>query len=127
MEIEYSSGRVTVRTTQARVGQAAAQRAIDRVVGMAATEAVTTLSFSAGTVCEPVARVIEAALAHATRNLHFPAAMCIVERGEVGDGERVVRVRRQAHGLATWITTETTSIAIELSVPTLQSISGVSA
>lgn len=127
MEIEHTYGRVTARTNQARVSQEVARRAIARVEGMPAHEAVTTLSFAAGNVCEPVARVIEAALAHATRNLHFAAALCIVEGGTVGKGETFVRVRRQAHGLATWITTETTSITIDLSVPTLQSVSGVSA
>ena len=32
----------------------------------------------------------------------------------VGEGETVVRVRRLAHGMADWITTETTDIRVEL-------------
>lgn len=50
-----------------------------------------------------------------------------VRGGEVDEGETVGRVRRQAHGLAAWITTQTASITVELAVPTLHPISGVSA
>ncbi|GAA4848956.1 50S ribosomal protein L22 [Pseudonocardia benzenivorans] len=123
MEVEHTTGRVTARSTQARVAADVARRALDRVEGMAATDAVQSLTFSAGHLCEPVARLIDAALAHATRVLHVPAALCVVESGEVGEGETVVRVRRQAHGLATWITTRTTSITVVLSVPILHSVS----
>ena len=44
----------------------------------------------------------------------------MVQGGEVGEGEPVIRVRRQAHGLATWITTETTRISVELRVAALR-------
>lgn len=127
MHVEHVPGRLTARNDQARVAQDVARRAIDRVVGMPAVDAVHTLSFAAGHTCEPVARVIDTALAHAARTLHVPAALCAVECGEVGEGETVVRVRRQAHGLATWITTRTASITITLSVPILHAVRGVSA
>jgi hypothetical protein len=78
VNVDHSLGRVAARTEQARVTQDVARRAIDRVIGISAPEAVTTLSFAAGSVCEPVARVIEAALAHATRELHHAPSMCIV-------------------------------------------------
>ncbi len=39
----------------------------------------------------------------------------VITGSEVGEGETVVRVRRLAHGMADWITTETTDIRVELS------------
>jgi hypothetical protein len=49
-----------------------------------------------------------------------PAAIHVVEdlvvSGIVRDGVDLVRLRRQAHGIAGWITTKTTDITVELGV-----------
>lgn len=120
MDVRCEDGVVVAETHQARVGQADARRALDRVIGMSGEEAVATLTFSASTVCEPLARLIDGALVEAWRALHVGSARCVVSGGSVSEGEPVTRVRRQAHGLAAWITTETTRIRVELTVPVLR-------
>lgn len=107
---------VTGQNGQARVSQAQARRILDRVRGMTATEALHALRFSAGTVCPPVGRIVAQAVAAAGERLGVGPDALVVGRGEVGDGETVVRVRRLAHGKADWITTETTAIRVELHV-----------
>jgi large subunit ribosomal protein L22 len=107
---------VVGHNSQARLSQTDARRILARVHGMTATEALHTLRFSAGLVCPPVARVIALAVADAGATLGVGPDAMVVSASEVGDGETVVRVRRQAHGVAGWITTETTDIRVELSV-----------
>jgi ribosomal protein L22 len=124
MEINVGPGVVAAEAPQARIDPAVAIRALDRVRGMTATEALALLMRPGPGSCEPVARVLQGALSAAAERLGAPAGTCVVQDGEVGDGEPVIRVRRQAHGLATWITTETTRIRIELRVPALRLVQG---
>ncbi|GAA2570499.1 uL22 family ribosomal protein [Pseudonocardia hydrocarbonoxydans] len=119
MEISSAPGVVAAEAPQARIDPAVAIRALERVRGMKAADALAVLLRPGPGMCEPVGRVVQGALA-AADGLGVPAGTCIVLGGEVGDGEPVIRVRRQAHGLATWITTETTRIRIELQVPGLR-------
>jgi ribosomal protein L22 len=123
VEITVASGVISAETPQARIDPAVALRALDRVRGMTATQALAVLLRPGPGTCEPVARVLQGALA-AADGVGVPAHMCVVAGGEVGDGEPVTRVRRQAHGLATWITTETTRIRVELQVPALRLVHG---
>ncbi|MFC4943556.1 uL22 family ribosomal protein [Pseudonocardia sp. GCM10023141] len=123
MEISVEPVLVTAEAAQARIEPGAAIRALDRVRGMVGTDALAVLMRPGPGTCEPVARVLQGALAAADR-LGAPAGVCVVVGGEVGDGEPVTRVRRQAHGLATWITTETTRIRVELQVPALRVVQG---
>lgn len=111
-----TGARVVGHNSQARLSQTEARRVLARVHGMTAAEALHTLHFSAGLVCPPVARVIALAVADAEASLGVGPDALVISASEVGDGETVVRVRRQAHGVAGWITTETTDIRVELSV-----------
>jgi large subunit ribosomal protein L22 len=124
MEITVETGVVAAEAPQARIDPAVAIRALERVRGMPATEALAVLTRPGPGTCEPVARVLQGALSAATERLGVPAATCVVLGGDVGDGEPVTRVRRQAHGLATWITTDTTRIRVELQVPSLRLLQG---
>lgn len=124
MEISVEPGLVTAETPQARIEPGAAIRALERVRGMVGPDALAVLMRPGPGTCEPVARVLQGALAAAAEQLGAPSGVCVVLGGEVGDGEPVTRVRRQAHGLATWITTETTRIRVELQIPTLRMLRG---
>ncbi|NMH97002.1 uL22 family ribosomal protein [Pseudonocardia acidicola] len=124
MEISYAPGLVVAEAPQARIDQAAARRALDRVIGLPANEALALLIHPGSGTCEPVARVLQGAVSAARRDLGVAAATCAVYGGEIADGEPVTRVRRQAHGLASWITTQTTRIRVELRVPVLRLVTG---
>ena len=100
---------------QARVSQAEALRVLSRVHGMVANDALAALRFAAGTVCAPVARVVQQALADAERRFGLNGYALVLSGAEVSNGDVVTRVRRMAHGKAGWITTETTAVRIELS------------
>lgn len=117
------SARSSASTSSARVSQAAARRAVERVTGLRADQALRQLRFSPQDSCEPVWRVIAAAVASIRHESpDVTAADLVVVSGHVGDGETVTRVRRHAHGNADWITTHTTSIEVELALdggPTL--------
>ncbi|MGE0299025.1 uL22m family ribosomal protein [Pseudonocardia sp.] len=102
------------RSDQVRIAQAEARRVLERVRGMPADAALHALRFAAGTVCAPVARVVQQATAEAARVHGIPPAALAVVAFEVEEGEPVVRVRRQAHGKADWITTRTTALTVEL-------------
>jgi ribosomal protein L22 len=115
--------RFSASDSSARVSQAEARRAVERVTGLRADQALRQLRFSPQDSCEPVWRVVAAAVASIRRQApHLTEADLVVASGHVGDGETVTRVRRHAHGNANWITTHTTSIEVELALdggPTL--------
>jgi large subunit ribosomal protein L22 len=115
--------RSSASASSARVSQAEARRAIERVTGLRADQALRQLRFSPQHSCEPVWRVIAAAVASIRQQApDITEADLVVVSGQVGDGETVTRVRRHAHGNADWITTHTTSIEVELAIdggPTL--------
>jgi ribosomal protein L22 len=102
--------------SQARLSKAEARHVLARVQGMTATEALWALRFAAGTVCAPVARIVAQAVVQAERTFGVGPDSLVITASEVGDGETIVRVRRQAHGTAGWITTETTDIRVKLRV-----------
>lgn len=114
MPAPRSENTVVGHNSQARLSQAEARRILARVHGMTAADALHALRFSAGTVCPPVARIVSQAVATAEQTLGVGPDRLVIAASEVGDGETVVRVRRQAHGVAGWITTETTDIRVEL-------------
>ncbi|GEL26928.1 hypothetical protein PSU4_58820 [Pseudonocardia sulfidoxydans NBRC 16205] len=120
MTIEVPAAPGTVRTfvgstSQARIEEREATRALVRVTGMVAAEAAHALRFAAGTICPAVVRVVDEALARAEREAGLTAEQLRIVSFEVGPGEPVTRVRRLAHGRADWITTRTTAIRVELS------------
>lgn len=122
MSVLHSETTVVGHNGQTRLDQTEARRIFARVTGMTAADALHALRFSAGTVCPPVARVVAQAVAEAESTLGVGPEGLVVAASAVGDGETVIRVRRQAHGMAGWITTETTDIRVELRLaPTVRS------
>jgi ribosomal protein L22 len=98
----------------ARLDQSGARRILAKVHGMTAAQALHALRFTAGTVCQPIARIVQQAATEAQRRHGLGPESLVIIGSQVGDGETVVRVRRMAHGMADWITTETTDITVEL-------------
>ena len=103
---------------QVRLVEADGRRALDVVRGMVATDAVVKLRFGRPS-CEPLARLIEKALARAER-----AGELIVTGGAIEAAEDIVRVRRKAYGKADWIASPTSRVRIELRPAGLVASSG---
>jgi metal-sulfur cluster biosynthetic enzyme/ribosomal protein L22 len=106
-------GLLTAREPQARVVTAEARAALDTVSGLPVVEAVAKLRFGPGRTCEPVARVIDKALAMAER-AGITADKLVVVGGSVRPAEDIVRVRRKAHGTADWIASPTSEVSVRL-------------
>ena len=112
-----TAGRSSASAGNARISQAAARRALDRVTGLRADQALRRLRFSPADSCGPVWRVIAAAVENIRREMPDVAEQdLVVVSGHVGDGETITRIRRHAHGIADWITTHTTSIEVEIAL-----------
>lgn len=106
------------RDRQVRITPDAARRVLRHVNGMRVPEALHALRFTLSMACPEVARVIQIAAAEAARHgVHATENLVVVE-GTAHDGADVVRLRRQAHGLAGWITTKTTDVTVEVAVAT---------
>jgi metal-sulfur cluster biosynthetic enzyme/ribosomal protein L22 len=101
---------VDAREEQLRVGAAEAEAAIAAVRGMTAVAAVAKLRLGPGRTCEPVARLIDRALAGTQIDPH----VLVVAGGSAVPAPDIVRVRRKAHGTADWISTVTAEVRIEL-------------
>ncbi|GAA2866175.1 hypothetical protein GCM10010472_24410 [Pseudonocardia halophobica] len=104
---------ITVREPQVRLTEAEATKALDRVLGTPAVEARARLRFGAGTVCEPLARMLDAALVRAQECGLDPEALVLAAARAVS-AEDIVRVRRKAHGVADWISSKTSDVTIVL-------------
>ena len=87
-------GVLALEEPQLRLVAADGRRALEVVRGLPAAEAVIKLRFGRPS-CEPLARLIEKALARAER-----AGELIVTGGVIEAAEDIVRVRRKAHGKA---------------------------
>ncbi len=101
-------GELAVEEPQLRLAAADGRRALEVVRGLPAAEAMVKLRFGRPS-CEPLARLIEKALAQAER-----AGELIVTGGVIEAAEDIVRMRRKAHGKADWIASPTSSVRIEL-------------
>jgi ribosomal protein L22 len=102
------------RDEQARTAPEVARRVLRHVTGMRVPDALHALRFTPAVSCPEVARVIQVAAADAVRRgAHTPENLVVVD-GSVRDGADIVRLRRQAHGIAGWITTRTTDITVEV-------------
>ena len=100
------------RDEQARIPAEVARRVLRHVTGMRVPDALHALRFMPSVSCPQVARVIQIAAADAAH----PAENLVVVNGAVRAGADVVRLRRQAHGIAGWITTKTTDVTVEVVV-----------
>ncbi|HEY4017184.1 MAG TPA: iron-sulfur cluster assembly protein [Pseudonocardiaceae bacterium] len=101
------------RETAVRVPVREAKIAIQAVTGLPAVRAVTKLRLGPGRTCEPVARVLDRALARAS-TAGLAAVDLVVLGGRADAGQDVVRVRRKAHGTADWISSPTSDVYLEL-------------
>lgn len=106
-------GVLTVHEEQTRVEAADARAALESVSGLTAAQAVAKLRLGPGRTCEPVARLIDKALARAGR-AGLGAEQLVVLGGTAEAAEEIVRVRRKAHGKADWISSPTSDVRIEL-------------
>jgi metal-sulfur cluster biosynthetic enzyme/ribosomal protein L22 len=106
-------GVLAVHERQTRVLAADARAALESVRGLAAVEAVAKLRLGPGRTCEPVARLIDKALARAGR-AGLDADQLIVLGGAAEPAQDIVRVRRKAHGKADWISSPSSDVRIEL-------------
>lgn len=104
------------RDEQVRIAPDVARRVLRHVSGMRVPEALHALRFTLAMACPEVARVIQIAAADAALRGAHSAENLVVIDGTVRDGTDVVRLRRQAHGIAGWITTKTTDVTVEVSV-----------
>ena len=96
-------GELAIQEPQLRVVDVDGRRALETVRGLTATAAIAKLRFGPGQTCEPVARLIETAVARAERAGVGPDQMVVIG-GEVERAEDIIRVRRKAHGKADWPT-----------------------
>jgi metal-sulfur cluster biosynthetic enzyme len=112
-----------IHEEQTRVDAAEAARALRTVTGLPAPAAVARLRYGPGRTCEPVARVLDRALANAERSGIRPHHL-VVAGGQAHRGEDIVRVRRKAHGMADWISSETADVEIRLEPTGLRATAG---
>jgi len=98
---------------QTRVVAADARAALHAVLGLPVVRAVAKLRLGPGRTCEPVARVLDKALARAER-AGIAAELLVVAGGSAEAAEDIVRVRRKAHGKADWISSPTADVRVEL-------------
>jgi metal-sulfur cluster biosynthetic enzyme/ribosomal protein L22 len=106
-------GELAIQEPQLRVVDVDGRRALETVRGLTATAAIAKLRFGPGQTCEPVARLIETAVARAESAGVGPDQLVVIG-GEVERAEDIIRVRRKAHGKADWISSPTSRVRIEL-------------
>jgi metal-sulfur cluster biosynthetic enzyme/ribosomal protein L22 len=104
---------INLHQKQVRVPHNEAREALERVIGADAVSALAKLRHGPGRTCEPVARVLDRAIANAAREGLDPGVLVVSSVG-VKPAEGIVRVRRKAHGKADWITSVTSDVTIAL-------------
>lgn len=114
---------VTAIKTNVRIDQDEAKRILASIEGMNVEEAHHSLKFRPGLVSAPLARVLEQGLAEAAR-FGIRSHEMQVGSWSVEDGDVITRLRRMAHGIADWITTNTTRVEIQLRVVVWRTVPG---
>jgi metal-sulfur cluster biosynthetic enzyme/ribosomal protein L22 len=104
---------IAVHENQVRVDHQAAREALEKVIGQDLVSAIAKLRHGPGRTCEPLARVLDRAVANANQSGLDPT-MLRVSAGTTEPAEDIVRVRRKAHGKADWISSVTCNISVEL-------------
>ncbi len=115
-----------VTDPQLRLPAAEGRAALDRVLGRPTVEARAHLRYGPGRTCEPLARLLDRALARAEHAGLDPAHLVIAD-GHVEEAEDIVRVRRKAHGKADWIHSPTSRVQLTLQPSGLFDIARTSA
>lgn len=107
------AARLQVTEPQLRLRAADGRDALRGVLSRPAVEARARLRHGPGRTCEPLARLLDRALAQAEHAGLDPAHLVVVD-GHVEDAEDIVRVRRKAHGKADWIHSPTSRVELTL-------------
>jgi metal-sulfur cluster biosynthetic enzyme/ribosomal protein L22 len=102
-----------VAEPQLRLPAAEGRAALRSVLGRPAAEARARLRHGPGRTCEPLARLLDRALARAECAGLDPAHLVVAD-GHVEEAEDIVRVRRKAHGKADWIHSPTSRVELTL-------------
>ena len=76
-------GELAIQEPQLRVVDVDGRRALETVRGLTATAAIAKLRFGPGQTCEPVARLIETAVARAERAGVGPDQLVVIGRGRL--------------------------------------------
>ncbi|MGW0035493.1 iron-sulfur cluster assembly protein [Gordonia sp. NPDC003376] len=104
---------IVVREEQLRISEADALAALSRVHGESAVNARTMLRYGPGRTCEPLARMLDAALIRAG-DAGLDVESLVLDSGTASAAEDIVRVRRKAHGVADWIRSPTSEVTLVL-------------
>jgi metal-sulfur cluster biosynthetic enzyme len=105
-------GVLAAREPDCRIGAAEARAAIEKVRGLPALDALAKLKRGPGPTYEPVARVLDAALARAeTAGVHADQLMLV--GGSAEPGPELLRESRKL-GRGTWFTVPTATVLVEL-------------
>lgn len=104
---------IIVREHQLRLAEPEATAALQRVLGEPAVPARARLRFGPGRTCEQLARVLDKALVRAQES-GLDTDVLVLSAGTAVAAEDIVRVRRKAHGVADWIHSATSDVAIVL-------------
>ena len=98
---------------QVRVAEGDAHTALAAAVGRPVIAARARLRFGPGRTCEPVARLLDRAIVQAEGSGLNPGLL-VVAAGSAQAAEDIIRVRRNAYGIADWIHSPTCRVQITL-------------
>ncbi len=96
-----------------RVAEGDARTALSAVVGKSVIAARARLRFGPGRTCEPVARLLDRAIVRA-QGAGLDPGLLMVAAGGAQAAEDIIRVRRNAYGIADWIHSPTCRVHIVL-------------
>src|ERR1700722_6103349 len=102
------------RATYVRVTPMKARRVVDLIRNMPAAEALSVLKFAPQAASEPVAKVLQSAIANAEHNAKLDPGPLIVSRAFVDEGPTLKRFQPRAQGRAYRIRKRTSHITIEV-------------
>jgi large subunit ribosomal protein L22 len=102
------------RATYVRVTPMKARRVVDLIRNMPAAEALSVLKFAPQAASEPVAKVLQSAIANAEHNAKLDPGTLIVSRAFVDEGPTLKRFQPRAQGRAYRIRKRTSHITIEV-------------
>ena len=98
-----------------RITPQKARRMIDLIRGLPATEAQTVLRFAPQAASEPVAKVLDSAIANAENNHGLNTDALVVSEAYVDEGPTLKRFRPRAQGRAYRIRKRTSHITVVVS------------
>jgi large subunit ribosomal protein L22 len=106
--------RAVAKARYVRTAPMKARRVVELIKGLRADEAVSVLRFAPQAASEPVAKVLESAMANAENNLDLDPDTLWVATAFVDEGPTLKRFRPRAQGRATRIRKRTSHITVEV-------------